>query len=90
MPASREFTSVNIILFSSAPNGVYYLKSSDDSGLYPVYCHMSSLSAQCGGGGWTLVMKLDRDKVKNVIINNIQVLYFLPIVLKLPGQAIRK
>ena len=27
---------------------------------------MSSLSAKCGGGGWTLVMKLDGDKVKNL------------------------
>ena len=32
--------------------------------MYPVYCHMSSLSSKCGGGGWTLVMKLDRNKVK--------------------------
>ena len=32
--------------------------------MYPVYCHMSSLSTKCGGGGWTLVMKLDRNKVK--------------------------
>ena len=33
--------------------------------MYPVYCHMSSLSMKCGAGGWTLVMKLDRDKVKH-------------------------
>ena len=25
---------------------------------------MSSLSSKCGGGGWTLVMKLDGNKVK--------------------------
>ena len=30
---------------------------------------MSRLSAKCGGGGWTLVMKLDRDKVKHIIVN---------------------
>ena len=35
--------------------------------MYPVYCHMSNLSAKCGGGGWTLVMKLDGDEVKHVI-----------------------
>ena len=40
------------------------LKSNESSEIYPVYCHMSSLSTKCGGGGWTLVMKLDRDKVK--------------------------
>ena len=34
--------------------------------MYPVYCHMSSLSAKCGGGGWTLVMKLDGDEVKHL------------------------
>ena len=27
-----------------------------------VYCHMASLGT-CGGGGWTLVMKIDGDKV---------------------------
>ena len=26
---------------------------------------MSSLSVKCGGGGWTLVMKLNRDKVNS-------------------------
>ena len=62
-----EFVTVNIIQFSSAPNGVYYLKSSDDSGLCPAYCHMPSLSAKCGGGDWILAMKLDRDNVKHVI-----------------------
>ena len=39
---------------------------------------MSSLSAKCGGGGWTLVMKLDGDKVKHVIFNSIQDLVFSP------------
>ena len=28
----------------------------------PVYCHMTNLGA-CGGGGWTLVMKIDGAKV---------------------------
>ena len=34
------------------------------SGKVPVYCHMSrhGLGA-CGGGGWTLVMKTDGNKV---------------------------
>ena len=50
-------------LFSSAPNGVYYLQLNENSEIYPAYCHMSNLSSQCGGGGWTLVMKLDGDKV---------------------------
>ena len=29
---------------------------------------MSSLSAKCGGGGWTLIMKLDGYKVKNIML----------------------
>ena len=45
--------------------------------MYPAYCHMSNLSEKCGGGGWTLVMKLDGDKVKNFIRNNLQVLHFV-------------
>ena len=37
---------VNIIciLFSLAPDGVYNLKSNENSEIYPVYCHMSNLS----------------------------------------------
>ena len=58
--------------FSSAANGVYYLKLNETSEIYPVYCHMSSLSAKCGGGAWTLVMKLDKDKVKYIIVNGNQ------------------
>ena len=34
---------------------------------------MSNLSSKCGGGGWTLAMKLDPNKVKHVIGHNIQV-----------------
>ena len=30
----------------------------------PVYCHMTSQGLDaCGGGGWTLVMKIDGSKV---------------------------
>ena len=65
---------VYLLLFSSAPDGVYYLKLNENSEMYPVYCHMSSLSAKCGGGGWTLVMKLDRDKVKLVWLSTLVLL----------------
>ena len=34
------------------------------SGKVPVYCHMTSHGlGACGGGGWTLVMKIDGSKV---------------------------
>ena len=36
------------------------------SGKVPVYCHMSGNGlGACGGGGWTLVMKTDGNKVSN-------------------------
>ena len=35
-----------------------------DSGKVPVYCHMTSSGlGACGGGGWTLVMKIDGTNV---------------------------
>ena len=35
-----------------------------DSAKVPVYCHMTSSGlGACGGGGWTLVMKIDGTKV---------------------------
>ena len=29
----------------------------------PVYCHMTNDLEVCGGGGWTLVMKMSGSKV---------------------------
>ena len=60
----RELSKHYLSLFSSVSDGIYHLKSNETGEIYSVYCHMSSLSTKCGGGGWTLVMKLDRDKVK--------------------------
>ena len=42
------------------------------SGKVPVYCHMTSdgLGA-CGGGGWTLVMKTDGNKVSHRTTNRL-------------------
>ena len=34
-----------------------------DGGEIPVYCQMTSIG-ECGGGGWTLAMKMDGNKVK--------------------------
>ena len=46
----------------SQGNKAYLLQM--PSGKVPVYCHMSrhGLGA-CGGGGWTLVMKIDGNMV---------------------------
>jgi len=43
-------------------NKAYLLQM--DYGKLPVYCHMTSSGlGACGGGGWTLVMKIDGTKV---------------------------
>ena len=34
----------------------------------PVYCHMGNFG--CGGGGWTLAMKIDGTKVKYIHPND--------------------
>ena len=38
------------------------------SEIIPVYCHMEGTTQleACGGGGWTLVMKIDGSKVLKV------------------------
>ena len=36
-----------------------------DVGKISVYCHMSDADlGECGGGGWTLAMKIDGNKVQ--------------------------
>ena len=47
----------------SLGNTAYMLQT--DTGTIPVYCHMTNDGiGACGGGGWTLVMKMDGHKVK--------------------------
>ena len=46
----------------SRGNEAYLLRM--DYGSVPVYCHMTSSDiGACGGGGWSLAMKIDGDKV---------------------------
>lgn len=43
-------------------NNAYLLQT--DCGYVPIYCHMTNSGmGACGGGGWTLVMKIDGQKV---------------------------
>ena len=42
-------------------SAAYYLKT-EDGGVAYTYCHMENIRG-CGGGGWTLVMKIDGAKV---------------------------
>ena len=40
-----------------------------DTGKFPVYCNMDGEGlGDCGGGGWTLVMKIDGTKVLQTLI----------------------
>ena len=47
--------------FSLQENKAYMLPT--DIGKIPVYCHMTNDVGECGGGGWTLVMKINGNKV---------------------------
>jgi len=48
--------------FRSGGNRGYLLKLG--SSVLPVYCHMTNDLGACGGGGWTLVMKIDGNQVR--------------------------
>lgn len=62
------FTEVKsaLLFFSSysAQDDKAYDLTLPTFGKIPVYCHMSNSGlGECGGGGWTLVMKIDGTKV---------------------------
>jgi hypothetical protein len=50
-------------------NGVYNLRSNTSLDEYEVYCHMTEIPG-CGPGGWTLVMKIDGNKVGIILKPN--------------------
>ena len=63
------FTEVKSALFFfssySAQDDKAYDLTLSSLGKIPVYCHMSNSGlGECGGGGWTLVMKIDGTKVR--------------------------
>lgn len=56
-----------LVLIRSERDGAYTKKLGNVS--IPVYCHMIHDDlGPCGGGGWTLVMKIDGKKVVNNIV----------------------
>ena len=58
-----HFTDLLSVHVRSAGNKAYSLKTR--GGKIPVYCHMTRNGiGKCGGGGWTLVMKIDGHKVE--------------------------
>ena len=58
----NDVTTCALLTFRNSTDGIYSLKSYSTGEYYDVYCHMSEI-ATCGGGGWTLVMKVDGNKV---------------------------
>ena len=46
---------------SNAKSAAYYLET-EGGGVAYTYCNMENIEG-CGGGGWTLVMKIDGAKV---------------------------
>ena len=56
-----SLTNILFLIISLRENKAYMLQT--DIGKIPVYCHMTSCFGACGGGGWTLVMKIDGSKV---------------------------
>ena len=51
-----------VFIYRSLSNGSYTLSINNSPNKYHVYCHMAEIPS-CGPGGWTLVMKLDGNKV---------------------------
>ena len=49
------------LCFRADGNKVYPLNMG--SVVLPVFCHMTDDLGDCGGGGWTLVMKINGSKV---------------------------
>ena len=54
-------TFICYFMNSESKSDAYYLKT-EDGGVARTYCHMENIQG-CGGGGWTLVMKIDGAKV---------------------------
>lgn len=60
------FCSIFLLLVRSEGNKAYPLKLG--SATIPVYCHMTDDLGPCGGRGWTLVMKINGNKVVKRIV----------------------
>ena len=61
--------------FSSQENRAYQLLLDDAK--VNIYCHMTDDLDSCGGGGWTMVMKMDGSKVScfSSLLNLSQMFY---------------
>ncbi|XP_028396056.1 uncharacterized protein LOC114520053 [Dendronephthya gigantea] len=61
--ATKYFPSCKVLHLHRPllPNGVYSLRLNSSTAPYKVYCHMTDIQG-CGGGGWTLALKVDGKK----------------------------
>ena len=60
-----------LLISRSAGNGAYYIKAMNTDQYTHVYCHMNTIT-ECGEhGGWTLVMKIDGNKVGGQVSANV-------------------
>ena len=57
-----------------------------ESRVLPVYCHMTNDLGACGGGGWTLVMKIDGSQV----LTTKRFYFTFPRYCKLTTDSLRK
>ena len=68
-------TQKKLLSLSSQENRAYQLLV--DYAKVNVYCHMTDDLDSCGGGGWTMVMKMDGEKVScfSSLLNLMQMFY---------------
>lgn len=57
-----SFCVLSVLCYSKAKNGPFKIKTNTTLGTSHIYCQMTSLPG-CDGGGWTMVMKIDGNKV---------------------------
>ena len=69
--ASRQL----ILTFRTKENKAYQLDIGSQNTL--VYCHMNDTGlGACGGGGWTLVMKIDGNQVQSLIFTSFVLIWY--------------
>ena len=69
--ASRQ----SILTFRTKENKAYQLDIGFQNTL--IYCHMNDTGlGACGGGGWTLVMKIDGNQVQSLIFTSFVLIWY--------------
>ena len=60
------YTCLFLCLRRAAPSGAYYIKTIPGKTSL-IYCKMER-TAECGDGGWTLAMKINGSKVRDILV----------------------